>query len=204
MKVLLADDHDLVRNTIAAFLTSGGDMGVTQAKSFEEVRALLAERAPFDVVLLDYDMPGMEGLGSLREALALNKDKPVALISGTADKTVAEAALEQGGAGFLPKSMPASSLVNAIKFMAMGEKYAPLDFMTAEDPAASHPLRRKLTDREFDVLDGLCRGLANKEIARELDLQEVTIKLHVKTLCKKLEAKNRTHAAVIAKEAGLF
>lgn len=204
MKILLADDHDLVRDTIAAYLTSSGDMGVTQAKSFFEVRDILADRGPFDVVLLDYEMPGMEGVSTIKEALELNKEKPVAMISGTADKSVAEAVMEQGGAGFLPKSMPASSLVNAIKFMAMGEQYAPLDFMTAEDPVANHPLRKKLTDREYDVLSGIVRGLANKEIARELDLQEVTIKLHVKTLCKKLEAKNRTHAAVIAKEAGLF
>jgi DNA-binding NarL/FixJ family response regulator len=56
----------------------------------------------------------------------------------------------------------------------------------------------------LEVLNGLCRGLSNKEIARELDLQEVTIKLHVRTLCRKVEAKNRTHAAMIAKEAGLY
>ena len=204
MKILLADDHDLVRDTIAVYLTSGGDMGVTQAKNFDEARTILQERAPFDVVLLDYEMPGMFGIQTLKEAIELNRGKPVALISGTADKSIAEAAMEAGGAGFLPKSMPASSLINAIKFMAMGEKYAPLDFMTSEDPSANHPLRQVLTDRELEVLDGLCRGLANKEIARELDLQEVTVKLHVKTLCNKLEARNRTHAAVIAKEAGLF
>ena len=204
MKILIADDHDLVRDTIAAYLTRGGEMGVTQAKSYHEVKAILAEKAPFDVVLLDYEMPGMDGINSLVEAKALNKDKPVALISGTANKAIAEEAMERGGAGFLPKSMPASSLINAIKFMAMGEKYAPIDFMTAADPATNNPLRAKLTDREFDVLGGLCRGMSNKEIAIELDLQEVTIKLHVKTLSKKLEAKNRTHAAMIAKEAGLY
>ena len=65
-------------------------------------------------------------------------------------------------------------------------------------------LAKGLSPRELDVLGGLCRGLANKEIARELDLQEVTIKLHVKTLSRKLNAKNRTHAAILAKEAGLF
>ena len=62
----------------------------------------------------------------------------------------------------------------------------------------------KLTEREMQVLEGLVKGQANKEIARDLDLQEVTIKLHVKTLCRKLEARNRTHAAIIAKEEGLF
>lgn len=61
-----------------------------------------------------------------------------------------------------------------------------------------------MSPREIEVLDGLCRGLSNKEIARELELQEVTIKLHVRTLCRKLDAKNRTQAALTAKEAGLF
>ncbi|MEL7173076.1 MAG: LuxR C-terminal-related transcriptional regulator, partial [Pseudomonadota bacterium] len=67
-----------------------------------------------------------------------------------------------------------------------------------------HPLAASMSERERQVLSGLCRGLSNKEIARELDLQEVTIKLHVKTLCRKLDARNRTQAAMIAKDAGLF
>jgi DNA-binding NarL/FixJ family response regulator len=76
--------------------------------------------------------------------------------------------------------------------------------MRKEAEAPSHPLADKLSPREIEVLDGLCRGLSNKEIARELELQEVTIKLHVRTLCRKLDAKNRTQAALTAKEAGLF
>jgi DNA-binding NarL/FixJ family response regulator len=76
--------------------------------------------------------------------------------------------------------------------------------MTQEVEETAHPLKKLLTDRELQVLSCLTRGLANKEIAREIELQEVTIKLHVKTLCRTLEAKNRTHAAMIAKEAGLF
>ena len=204
MRILLADDHDLVRDTIAAYLVASGEMEVTQAKSFDEAREHLNRAGPYDVVLLDFHMPGMDGLKSMTEAQALNQGKPVALISGIADRSIAEQSMEQGGAGFLPKSMPAASLVNAIKFMAMGEKYAPIDFMTAEAAPTDNPMAKRLSPRELEVLDGLCRGLANKEIARELELQEVTIKLHVKTLCTKLEARNRTHAAVLAKEAGLF
>ena len=113
-------------------------------------------------------------------------------------------AIDKGAIGFLPKTMAAKSLVNAVKFMAMGETYVPLDFLNAEEEAPDTPLAKLLSDREQQVLGGLCRGLSNKELARELDLQEVTIKLHVKTLCRKLDAKNRTHAAMIGKEAGLF
>lgn len=204
MRILLADDHELVRETIAAFLEKEDGFKVVQAEDLSDVASALKTHDPFDLVLLDYEMPGMNGLDGLDAILALVKRRPVALISGAASKTIAEDALDRGAAGFLPKTMAADSLVNAVKFMAMGEKYAPVDFMTQEEESKSHPLKDLLTDRELQVLSGLTRGLANKEIAREIDLQEVTIKLHVKTLCRKLEAKNRTHAAMIAKEAGLF
>ena len=115
-----------------------------------------------------------------------------------------EAALAAGAAGFLPKTLSGKSLVNAVRFMAMGEQYAPLDFMRAEDEAASNPLAERLSRRELEVLEGLTLGKSNKEIARDLDLREPTVKLHVKTLYRKIGASNRTQAAMIAKEAGLF
>lgn len=204
MRILLADDHELVRETIAAFLESDGTFRVIQSPDLASVEKALASHDPFDLVLLDYEMPGMNGLDGLDKILKATRPRPVALISGSANKDIAEQALERGAAGFLPKSIAAKSLVNAIKFMAMGEKYAPIDFMTQEVEETAHPLKEFLTVRELQVLSCLTRGLANKEIAREIELQEVTIKLHVKTLCRKLEAKNRTHAAMIAKEAGLF
>lgn len=130
----------------------------------------------FDLVLLDYEMPGMNGLSGLKNIMDVVRPRPVALISGSASKAVPEEALEMGAAGFLPKTVATKSLVNAISFMAMGEKYAPIDFMTQEEKEAEHPLRERLTPRELQVLPCLTRGLANKEI----DLQEVSIKLHVK------------------------
>ncbi len=204
MRILLADDHELVRETIAAFLETENGFSVVQSSDIAAVENALNTHEPFDLVLLDYEMPGMNGLDGLQTIMEKVGRKPVALISGAANKAIAEKALELGAAGFLPKTMAAASLVNAVKFMAMGEKFAPVDFMSKEDEAPKHPFQDLLSAREMQVLSGLTRGLANKEIAREIDLQEVTIKLHVKTLCRKLDAKNRTHAAMIAKEAGLF
>lgn len=204
MRILLADDHELVRETIASFLESEGTLKVFQAADLPGVQTAVKTHEPFDLFLLDFEMPGMNGLDGLQVILDLVSPKPVALISGTADKNVAQKALDLGAAGFLPKTMAAGSLINAVRFMAMGEKYAPVDFMTKETETTKHPLEDVLSSREMEVLSGLVRGLSNKEIAREVDLQEVTIKLHVKTLCRKLDAKNRTQAAIIAKEAGLF
>ncbi len=204
MRILLADDHELVRETIAAFLESEDTFKVVQSADLEGVRNAIKTHDPFDLYLLDFEMPGMNGLDGLDSIIELVTPKPVALISGAADKVIAQEALDRGAAGFLPKTMAAASLVNAVRFMSMGEKYAPVDFMTKETEVEKHPLQDVLSEREMQVLSGLVRGLANKEIAREIDLQEVTIKLHVKTLCRKLDAKNRTQAAIIAKEAGLF
>jgi DNA-binding NarL/FixJ family response regulator len=203
MKVLLADDHDLVRDTLAAYLMREPGIEVSTASDFAAVGRRIKAEGQFDIVLLDYNMPGMNGLQGLAKALELTAGRPVAIISGTANKSVAEEALAAGAMGFLPKSMAAKSLIHAIRFMAAGEKYAPIDFMNSKDEGADNPLSSQLTKRELEVLRGLMKGQSNKEIARDVDLQEVTVKLHVKTLCRKIGARNRTHAAMIAKEAGL-
>jgi len=204
MRILIADDHDLVRDTIAAFLASEDDVESETAINLDEAVKKIENEGPFDLVLLDYNMPGMNGLEGLERAIALNGAGTVAILSGTAPGSVAKSAISAGAIGFLPKTMGAKSLVNAVRFMAAGETFVPLSLMEEkENPASAAAKARNLSEREIQVLDGLCRGLANKEIARELDLQEVTIKLHVKTLCRKLDARNRTHAAMIAKEQGL-
>ena len=203
MKVLVADDHDMVRDTIAAYLSRETGFEVSTAADFAGAVKHIKGDGPFDLVLLDFNMPGMNALQGLTKALELTNGRPVAIISGSATRKVAEQALELGSMGFLPKSMSAKSLIHAIRFMAAGEKYAPLDFMSAKEDEIGSPLITQLTKRELEVLRAVMKGHSNKEIARDVELQEVTVKLHVKTLCRKIGARNRTHAAMIAKEAGL-
>ncbi|PYG31908.1 LuxR family two component transcriptional regulator [Pelagimonas varians] len=204
IRVLIADDHDLLRDTLIAFLGAEDGIELGSASTFEEARTRIQEDDPYNLVLLDYKMPGMRGLDSLSEAISMKGGQRVALISGQATRQIAEQALSLGAAGFIPKTLPAKSLVNAVKFMAMGEQYAPIDFMTTPDEAEAHPIAQLLTKRELEVLQGLTSGKSNKEIARDLDLTEPTIKLHMKTLYRKLEVNNRTQAAVIARDANLF
>ena len=203
MRVLIADDHDLLRDTLALYLEGAGIEART-ASSLPEARKVLGGMETFDLVLLDWNMPGMDGMKGLQAALAWEGPQRIALISGEATREIAEKALAAGAAGFVPKTLPAKSLVNAVRFMAMGEQYAPLDFMTAEEQGSDHPLAKLLSQREMQVLRGLTEGKSNKEIARDLDLAEPTVKLHVKTLYRKIGAANRTQAALIAKEKGLF
>ena len=204
MKILIADDHDLLRDTLAMFLEGEGNIETVTSSDFDGAMALVDAQGSFDLIILDYNMPGMQGVTGLKTALAHNGGQKVALMSGIATKSVAEEALAEGAAGFVPKTLSAKSLINAVRFMAMGEQYAPIDFMKQEEAAAPNPLAEKLSRRELQVLEGLSQGKSNKEIARDLDLQEPTIKLHVKTLYRKIGAANRTQAALIAKEQGLF
>lgn len=204
MRVLIADDHDLLRDTLAMFLDAQGMIETASAGTLQEAIDRIRTDDAFDLILLDYNMPGMNGLDGLRSVLKLDQADRVALISGEATKQVAEDALAAGAAGFVPKSLAAKSLVNAVKFMAMGEQYAPLDFMTAVEEVPRNALADKLTTRELQVLEGLTKGKSNKEVARNLNITEPTVKLHVKTLYRKIGAANRTQAALIAREAGLF
>jgi DNA-binding NarL/FixJ family response regulator len=203
MRILIADDHELLRDVLRSYLEAEGGFAVDTVADLPQALARMAEAAPpYDLVVLDYGMPGMEGYGGLEKALAASFGRPVALMSGLAPPDVAARVLATGAAGFLPKTLPARSLVNAMRFMAAGETYMPIDLhRPSRTPAGESG---GLSPRERQVLAGLCAGHANKEIARDLDLREPTIKLHVKLICRKLGAKNRTQAAMIARERALM
>jgi len=204
MHVLIADDHELLRDILGLWFRQE-KIEVTAAGDLESAMDIVETCEPFDLILLDYCMPGMNGLEGLARALRDGKGAKVALMSGNASRGIAEKAIEMGASGFMPKTLPAKSLVNAVHFIAKGEKYAPIEFLTeAREDSRDNALAQKLTPRELQVLEKLCEGKANKEIARDLEIQEPTVKLHMKTLYRKIGASNRTHAAMIAKEAGLF
>ncbi len=202
MKILLADDHELVRDTISAYLHSEGRVAVVAVPDYASAMKQVSAGDPFDLVLLDFEMPGMNGLDGLTDAVRRFPNQAFAILSGTAPNKIAQEAVALGAAGFLPKTMGAKSLMNAVRFMAAGETFVPASLLAEDGTPDETDFSRQLSQREKETLRGLCRGQSNKEIARDLNLQEVTIKLHVRTLCKKLNAKNRTQAAMIAKNAG--
>ena len=201
MKLLVADDHSLIREAVTQVLEQEQDVSVESVPDLTEALQRLKDQKDFDIVLLDYAMPGMNGLEGLNKTISVANPTPVAVFSGVMSRTMVEAALEAGASGYVPKTLPSKSILNALRFMVSGEIYVPLEFSQQETLEDKNVY--SLSNRERQVLSGICEGKSNKEIALDLGLQEVTIKLHVKTLSKKLSAKNRTHAAMIAKERNL-
>lgn len=198
LKLLLADDHDLVRGTLASYLQREALFDVHQAASLEQALDLCAQAGPFDLVVLDFRMPGMDGLRGLHRVARVSAC-PVAILSGSAPPDVAARAMREGAAGFLPKTLSPEAMIRAVHRMLAGDIYLP-EAVEARQQAGQ---TTHLTPRELDVLHGVTEGKLNREIALDLDIQEVTVKLHVKTLSRKLGAKNRTHAAMLARDMGL-
>lgn len=198
-RLMIADDHELVRATLSSYLGRAMGHEVSEADSLETAIETTAAEGPFDLVLLDYTMPGMSLPAGLHRMIEANAPHPVAVLSGTAPPEVARRALAAGARGFLPKTIAPQDMIDAVRQMISGEVYRPDAFLDTAGPAG----QVHLTPRETDVLRGLLEGHSNKEIARSLDIQEVTIKLHVKTICRKLQARNRTHAAMLARDLAL-
>lgn len=196
MKILLADDHGLVREAIALILRAEGTQDVVEVESVAgALEAItIGGFTQFDIILLDYDMPGMDGLLGLSRVKEVARNTPIAILTGSSSTTIAQQVLASGANGFLQKTMTAKALSAAIRFMLSGEIYVPYNILLTGGNEANVPL----TPRERDVLIYLQKGMTNKEIGAQLGLQEITIKLHVKTLCRKVGAKNRTQAALLA------
>lgn len=199
--VLIADDHDIVRDAVAHVV--GNELGVPVATAHDKSSALelMDSHGPYSVVLLDIAMPGMTNPGAVLDVVRANAPGAVVVFSGLVDETFVRQAILNGARGYIPKTLPLKSLSRALELVASGQVFVP--FMSS-DQVFTKPAAPKLGIKEVGVLRLLVKGLTNKEIARELDLTEVRIKMHLRNICARLGAKNRTQAAMIAEHQGLL
>jgi DNA-binding NarL/FixJ family response regulator len=198
--VLIVDDHVLLSQTISSILEKDGDCSVDVALNLDEALKKITDRGRYDVVLLDYQLPGAIGLQGLRQVIELNQGG-TALFSGVAGLSIAQAAMEQGASGFIPKSIQIKTLLHAINSIASGELYFPTEYLLRLSNGDSPSFGLK--PRELRVLAYLSEGLQNKEIGREVGIEEVIVKMDVKSICRKLGVRNRTEAALAARKLGL-
>lgn len=204
MRVLIADDQEMLREVLEAILTRA-EMTVTLAHDLDHALAEIANCDPFDLILLDYHMPGMDGLDGVRRTMANGKGARVALMSGNLPHHVVRDALSFGAAGFLPKKLAAKSYIEAVRAMVSGQQVNLLDSDPDQPRKASASMsEQRLTSRELLVLKQLDSGKSVEQIASDLGLKELTVNFIVKTLCRKFEAQDHVETVTIARKEGVL
>ena len=217
MKIVVADDHSLFADALKImFEKLSPESDIILVNSVSAVEKRLREEQSPDMVILDLKMPDINGIEGLKSIKAKHRDLPVAIMSGLATRDDVHACMAAGADGFFPKTLSGQALVSAVNLVLTGEKFMPHN----ETANAAYNFNKKqmkqnksgptpggrdihLTPREYEVMKYLLKGASNKLIARGLDISVVTVKLHVKNICQKLNAKNRTQAALFATDLGL-
>jgi DNA-binding NarL/FixJ family response regulator len=201
LRILLVDDHFVVRLGLADLLsTEPGFEVVGEASDGEEAVNLFLELKP-DIVVMDYELPKLDGPQSVAAIRAQNPAARILMLTVSEAEESIWRAVEAGASGYVLKSAPREDIVSAVRSVGSSHEFFPAAI------AAKLQARRKrpsLSPREKDVLKCLVRGLANKEIADFLGLAEPTVKMHLVSVFEKLGARDRTQAAMLAVQRGLL
>jgi DNA-binding NarL/FixJ family response regulator len=206
MKILHADDHSLFREGLGFFLKLLDPSVIAlEAGNFQATLDKLALEWPVRLLLLDLEMPGMNGLDGFHAIRRRYPDLAVAIVSGVSDAAVMRTLIDAGARGFIPKMANSEQLMGALRRILQGEIYLPdALFLRSSGLTTSVEEHSVLTTRQQEILPLLAEGMPNKKIARMLGVTEGTVKQHLKDLFRRLEASNRTQAVKQASRLGLL
>jgi DNA-binding NarL/FixJ family response regulator len=201
IRILTVDDHQLLREGIAAVLEGQPDMVlVGQASNGREAIESFRQHRP-DVTLMDLRMPDMSGIEAITAIRAEFLNARIIVLTTYAGDVQAAGALKAGACGYLLKNLVRKELLDTIRAVHAGKRRVPPEIATE---IAEHVADDALTAREIEVLRRVAAGKSNKVIAAELDISEGTVKTHMKSILPKLDASDRTHAVMIALKRGIF
>lgn len=205
MRILVIEDHAMVREglllALKALATNGNRVEVVGAQNAESANALLADNDGFDLLLLDLMLPGTGGMAYLGVLRKRHPHIPVVILSALDDADTVRKAVQQGAAGYVPKSSPTDVLLDALREVLAGEVWLPSEYRDGlgkrrrmRTPAE----RYGLTKSQSRVLELLAEGKTNREIAELLEVTEGTVKIHVSAIFKALNVSNRSQALLVA------
>ena len=211
LRVMVVDDHTLFRSGLSELLERRG-IEVCAAVGDGEAGCRLAAELEPDVILLDLRMPELDGLSVLERIAALGLRSAVVMLTTSSDERDLVTSLRSGARGYLLKDMEPDRLVDALAAVVGGETVVAPEMTSVlakvvkgDALESGRPNRfSSLTPREFEILRHLAEGQSNKEIARDLGITDGTVKLHVRSILRKLEVRSRVEAAVIAVEERIF
>jgi len=210
MKILLIDDHPLFRTGIATIIKALAEqVQILEASSCEEAMELIAEQDGFDLLLLDLNLPGIDGLAGLQKLRNGTPSTPIVVLSASEDSNKIKEAIAQGAKGYIPKSANSEVIISALRLVFSGGVYLPMAVFDEDNSNNStdkiiNGIGKILTKRQHDVLRLLAKGKTNKGIAMALNMAENTVRVHVAAILKFLDVNNRTEAAYAAKQQGLL
>ncbi|MDG4858014.1 response regulator transcription factor [Streptomyces sp. T-3] len=204
LRIIVVDDHTVMRAGVIALLTGEPSIDIVgEAGDGRAALSLVAEHAP-DLALLDLRMPVLDGVATTAEIVARHPRTRVLILTTYDTDAEIERAVEAGAIGYLLKDATREQLVAAIHAASRGETVLAPRVAWRLVARMRRPVQVPLTGREVEVLNAVADGLTNAEIGQRLIIAEATVKTHLLRLFAKLDAKDRTHAVVIALERGLL
>ncbi len=220
MKILIVDDHPLIREALRHVLTVlDANIDLIEARNFAEALVAAGDNPDLDLILFDLGLPDVDGIDALSELRQRHPATPVVVLSASEQPATVTRAIDAGAMGFIPKTTSSHLLLNALRLVLAGGVYLPLEVLRQHQGTPEPALRLAaeanqggkmltpseigLTARQADVLALMVQGKSNKLICRDLDIAEGTVKIHVTAILKALNVSNRTQAVIAVGKLGL-